>query len=87
MREELEDAEVELTTMLGRSSISLAELVNLKPGDVLPCDFNGKVTIFAEDVPVLRGSFGVSRGQQAVKVEDRMRRKSAGQESPAGKRN
>jgi len=88
MREELDDAEVELTTLLGRSSISLAELVNLKPGDVLPCDFNGKVTIFAEDVPVLRGSFGVSRGQQAVKVEERMRRsKSAVQESPAVKRN
>ena len=86
MREELEDAEVELTTLLGRASLSLAELVNLKPGDVLPCDFTGKVTIFAEDVPVLRGSYGVSRGQQAVKVEERTRRSKA-QESPAGKRN
>jgi flagellar motor switch protein FliM len=87
MREELEDAEIELTTLLGRTSISLAELVNLKPGDVLPCDFSGKVTIFAEDVPVLRGSYGVSRGQQAVKVEDRMRRsKVAAQESLPGKR-
>ena len=86
MREELEDAEVELTTLLGRASLSLAELVNLKPGDVLPCDFTGKVTIFAEDVPVLRGSYGVSRGQQAVKVEERTRRSKV-QDSPAGKRN
>ncbi len=84
MREELEDADVELTTLLGRTSISLAELVNLKPGDVLPCDFNGKVTILAEDVPVFRGSFGLSRGQQAVKVEDRVRRSKIIAEKPIG---
>jgi flagellar motor switch protein FliM len=88
MREELEDADVELTTLLGRSSLSLAELVNLKPGDVLPCDFNGKVTIFAEDVPILRGSYGVSRGQQAVKIEDRVRKgKLTAVENSIGKRN
>jgi flagellar motor switch protein FliM len=88
MREELDDADVELTTLLGRSSISLAELVNLKPGDVLPCDFNGKVTIFAEDVPIMRGSFGVSRGQQAVKIEERVRKsKVIAIDNPIGKRN
>ena len=48
--------------------------MNLKPGDILPCDFLGKVTLLAEGVPLFRGSFGVSRGQQAVKVEERIRR-------------
>jgi flagellar motor switch protein FliM len=74
LREEIEDAEVSLNMVLGRSQISIAELVNLKPGDVVPCDFAGKATVYAEDVPVFRGSFGVSRGQQAVKVEERVRR-------------
>jgi len=74
LKEEIDDAEVELTTVLGRSQITLAELLNLKPGDVVPCDFSGKVTVLAEQVPVFRGSFGVSRGQQAVKVEERVRR-------------
>ncbi len=74
MREEIEDAEVQLTTRLGHTSITLATLLNLKPGDILPCDFTGKVTVLAEDVPVFRGSFGLSRGMQAVKVEERMRR-------------
>jgi flagellar motor switch protein FliM len=32
------------------------------------------VTVYAEDVPVLRGQFGVSRGQQSVKVEERLLR-------------
>ncbi|HEY6482530.1 MAG TPA: flagellar motor switch protein FliM [Steroidobacteraceae bacterium] len=74
MREELEDAEVQLTTRLGHTCITLAALLNLKAGDILPCDFGGKVTVLAEDVPVFRGSFGLSRGLQAVKIEERMRR-------------
>ena len=74
LREEIEDAEVQLTTRLGRCNISLATLLNLKPGDIVPCDFQGKVTILAEDVPIFRGSFGLSHGLQAVKVEERVRR-------------
>jgi flagellar motor switch protein FliM len=74
LREEMEDAEVQLTTRLGRCNISLATLLNLKAGDIVPCDFQGKVTVLAEDVPVFRGSFGLSHGMQAVKVEDRVRR-------------
>jgi flagellar motor switch protein FliM len=74
LREEIEDAEVELSTLLGRTSITLAELVNLKPGDILTCDFTGKVLVLAEEVPMFRGSFGLSRGQQAIKFEERVRR-------------
>ncbi len=80
LREELEDAEVELTTVLGRSSLTLAELLNLKAGDVLPCDFTGKVTVIAEDVPVFRGGLGLSRGRQAVKVQERIHRMKPGPE-------
>ena len=87
LREELEDADVELTTLLGKTSVTLAELVNLKAGDVLPFDFSGKVTILAEDVPVFRGSYGLSHGQQAVKVESRARRGKSVAEIPAVKRN
>jgi flagellar motor switch protein FliM len=88
LREEIEDAEVELTTLLGRTSISLAELVNLKPGDILPCDFSGKVMVVAEDVPVFRGTFGLSHGQQAVKVEERVHRsKPAAIDTLTAKRN
>ncbi|MEA3178272.1 MAG: flagellar motor switch protein FliM [Gammaproteobacteria bacterium] len=74
LREEIEDAEVQLTTRLGRCSITLATLLNLKAGDIVPCDFQGKVTVLAEEVPVFRGSFGLSHGLQAVKVEERVRR-------------
>jgi flagellar motor switch protein FliM len=76
LREEIEDAEVELTTLLGRTSVTLGELINLKPGDILSCDFTGRVLVLAEDIPMFRGGYGLSRGQQAVKVDERIRRKN-----------
>jgi flagellar motor switch protein FliM len=74
LREEIEEAEVDIVPVLGRSCLTVGRLVDLKPGDVIPCDFDGHVTLFAEGVPVLRGSYGASRGQQAVKVTQRISR-------------
>ena len=74
LREEIEDAEVELSTMLGRSRMTMQQLLDMKVGDIIPCDFTGRATIFAEDVPVFRGTFGVSHGQQAVQIDERVNR-------------
>jgi flagellar motor switch protein FliM len=76
LRDEIADAEVELTTLLGRTNITLGDLINLKPGDILSCDFTGRVLVMAEDIPMFRGSYGLSHGQQAVKFEERIRRNS-----------
>jgi flagellar motor switch protein FliM len=75
LRAEIEEAEVELVPVLGHTTLTLGRLVDLKPGDIIPCDFDGEVTLLAEGVPVLRGGFGVSRGQQAVKVSQRIGRR------------
>jgi flagellar motor switch protein FliM len=74
LKEDIQDAEIELTTMLGHASVTLNQLVNLKPGDIIPCDFSGKATVFAEGVPLFRGSYGASRGQQSVRFEQRVKR-------------
>jgi flagellar motor switch protein FliM len=74
LKEEIEDAEVELTTMLGRGRITMQQLMDMKAGDILPCDFNGRATVMAEEVPIFRGTFGVSHGQQAVQIDERVTR-------------
>jgi flagellar motor switch protein FliM len=74
LKEEIEDADVELTTLLGRSKVTMRQLMDMKAGDVLPCDFTGRATVLAEDVPLFRGTFGVSNGQQAVQIEERISR-------------
>ena len=77
LREEIEEAEVDLVPVLGRSTLSVGRLVDLKAGDVIACDFDGQVTLFAEGIPVVRGSYGASRGQLAVKVTQRVSRRKA----------
>jgi flagellar motor switch protein FliM len=77
LREETESAELELVPHLGHATVSLGRLLDLKPGDVIPCDFEGNVTMYAEGVPVVRGTYGASRGQQAVKVAQRVTRQKA----------
>jgi flagellar motor switch protein FliM len=74
LKEEIEDADVELTTLLGRAKVTMRQLMEMKVGDVLPCDFNGRATVLAEDVPIFKGTFGISNGQQAVQIEDRITR-------------
>ena len=74
LRDEVDDAEIDVNAVLGEATVSLAGLLNLKAGDVIPCDFNGSTTLNAEGVPLFRGTFGVSRGQQAVKINERLNR-------------
>jgi flagellar motor switch protein FliM len=74
LKEELEDAEVDLHMILGRGQVSVAELVNLKAGDIIPVDFAGRATVVAENVPIFRGSYGVSHGMHALKIDERIMR-------------
>jgi flagellar motor switch protein FliM len=74
LKEEIEDAEVELKTLLGRGRLTMQQLMELQAGDIIPCDFAGRATVLAEDVPIFRGTFGLSHGQQAVQIEERVSR-------------
>lgn len=64
----ISDAQIELNVQLAQAHIHLRDLLNLKAGDVIPIDLPGKVDVYAGSIPVLRGQFGVSSGQKAVKV-------------------
>jgi flagellar motor switch protein FliM len=75
LREEIEEADVELATVLGHARLTLGRLLDLRAGDVIPCDFDGQVTLCAEGVPLLRGAYGASRGQQAVKIQGHVARR------------
>ena len=74
LQEEVGDAVVEIRALLGRSTISISELLSLRAGDVLSTDFTGQLTVFAEDVPMFRGTFGLSQGQQAIKIDNVIQR-------------
>jgi len=78
LKHEVGDAPVEVRALLGHSTITLEQLMNMRPGDVLSTDFNGTLTLIAEDIPMFRGTYGLSRGQQAIKIDDLIRRTRPG---------
>lgn len=64
----LQDAELDTRAILAQAQISLGELVRLSPGDIIPIEAPQQVTLFAGDVPVYRGRFGISQGRNALKI-------------------
>lgn len=64
----LHETEIEIRAVLGQARISLRELVSLKPGDIIPIEAPQEVTLFAGDVPLRQGRFGVSQGRNALKI-------------------
>jgi flagellar motor switch protein FliM len=54
------------------TSITLRELNGLKSGDIIAVDLPDLVTLEAEDTPVFRGSFGMSNGSRAVKIQHKI---------------
>jgi flagellar motor switch protein FliM len=64
----LQDAEVDTRAILAQAQVSLRELVRLSPGDIIPIEPPQQVTLFAGDVALYRGRFGVSQGRNALKI-------------------
>jgi flagellar motor switch protein FliM len=68
LREEVKSSMVDFSCTLAKAEMSLRDIVDMKPGDVIPVDIPDLVTLNAEGVPVFRGKYGVSRGSMAVKI-------------------
>jgi flagellar motor switch protein FliM len=64
----LHETEIEIRAVLGQARISLRELVSLKPGDIIPIEAPHDVTLYAGDVALRSGRFGVSQGRNALKI-------------------
>jgi flagellar motor switch protein FliM len=70
LREQIQDAEVELSSELARATISLRQLAQLKAGDVIPINLPKSLELCVERMPLYRGSFGVANGQNAIRITD-----------------
>lgn len=78
LRDEIRLAPVEVSCKLVELELSVAELLRLRPGDVLPMDMPERVTLYAEGIPAFHGRFGASQGRHAVQVIEPARREHAG---------
>lgn len=74
LREEMKEAKVEIRCELAESEITVRDLVQLGPGDVIPIDLPPLVTASIEGMPVFRCQYGAHKGNNAIKVVEPIRR-------------
>ena len=72
LREEVKSSTVNLSCTLAEAELSLRDIVEMQAGDVIPVEIPDLVTVSAENVPVFRGKYGVSRGNMAVKIKEQV---------------
>jgi len=70
IRDEIEMAEVPVKGVLGQMQMSLRDLMKVKAGDIIQFDMPETATLCAENIPVLRGVFGNSKGNHAIKITE-----------------
>lgn len=68
MREEVEATDVYLSAHLADTELKLRDIMELKAGDIIPIDMPENILIRAEEVPVIRGKYGISNNKWAVKI-------------------
>ena len=68
LRAQLEHTELDITSVFLETQVSLRELLQMKPGDILPIEMPKTATLRSGPRPLLRGKFGLSRGYNAVSV-------------------
>lgn len=68
MREELMIAEVQLSSTLAKTRLSLEQVRQLKVGDIIPIDMPKEVVAMVEDVPMFRATYGEHNDKAALKV-------------------
>jgi len=74
LRDEIFESKVEVRSHLADVEINLSEINNLKIGDIIPFDMPDQIILEAEEIPLFRGQIGVSRGNAAVKIIERVSR-------------
>lgn len=72
LRTEIMRSEVTLSSQLIEKEMHISEVIELKKGDVIPIDMPETVLLEVERVPVFRGKLGLSDGNYAIEVLEKV---------------
>ena len=76
LRAQLEHTELEMSSVFLETEVSMRELLQMKPGDILPIEMPKTAMLRSGARPLLRGKFGLSRGYNAVSVLEAVKNSS-----------
>ncbi|TKF32369.1 flagellar motor switch protein FliM [Vibrio kanaloae] len=74
LRDEIMDVLVNFRVNLLEQDISLRDLMELRPGDVIPINMPENATMFVEDLPTYRVKMGRSGEKLAVQISEKIQR-------------
>jgi flagellar motor switch protein FliM len=73
LQRQVQNAEVEIVANLATTKLTLAELMRMKVGDVLPIDLPSLIEAKVDGVPVMQCGYGEIGGHHALRVERLLR--------------
>ena len=73
MTQQIQAAEVEIVANLANRRLTVADLLELKQGDVIPISISDTIEGQIDNIPVMECRYGVFNGQYALKVEKLIR--------------
>ncbi len=74
LREEIMDCPVNFRVNLLEKDISLRDLMDLQPGDVIPIEMPEHATMFVEDLPTYRVKMGRAEEKLAIQISEEIER-------------
>jgi flagellar motor switch protein FliM len=66
---QLQDAQLALVARLGEATLSLRDILQMQPGDVIPITVAEHIQATVDGVPVLEGRYGTHGNHYAIQVE------------------
>lgn len=72
LRKEVLRSEVTLNSMLIEKTMSISDVMKFKKGDVIPVEMPESVVVRAEKVSIFRGKVGLSDGNYAVQIKEKL---------------
>jgi len=69
LREESKSAPIHVSAKLCELNLTLRDVLSFKAGEIVPFDMPDLVTLYAEDVAIMRGRLGLHRDKYSVRVE------------------
>jgi flagellar motor switch protein FliM len=78
LREDVTGASVELNCTVAEKEVTLRDIIDLEPGDVIPVELSDELVLTANGVPVMRARLGQSRGNLAPQILGKFDRNGGG---------
>ncbi len=74
LRDEILDVNVGLSARLLETTLTLREIQNMKPGDIIPVELPESLLVFIEDLPSYHAKLGRVKDSVALKITEKLKR-------------